>query len=214
MTRPLVKICGATTSADVVACAQAGVAWVGVNFHPPSPRFLTVDAARALVDRLPNALEAVGVFVDRPASEVARTAERVGLRIVQLHGEETVETVRDLSRSLRVVKAFRVVDSSSFQKAKIFLDDCAKIGATLEAVLIDSPAPGSGTSIAPDLIADFVGLPRWILAGGLTPENVAERVELFQPWMVDVAGGVESAPGRKDAARIDAFVRAARSTSR
>ena len=178
--------------------ARAGVDWVGLNFHPPSPRFLSTDLARALVELMPNPLEAVGVFVDRPVEEIARTAKLVGFGIVQLHGDETPATVRALCPSFRVVKAFRIVDPSSTQKVKMFLADYADLGATLEAVLIDSCFPGSGTSIAAELIQDYVDLPRLILAGGLTPENVAECVARFRPWMVDVAGGVESAPGRKD----------------
>ena len=208
--RPFVKICGVTTAADVLACANCGVDWIGLNFHPPSSRFVSIDLARSLVEGLPTTLEAVGVFVDQSAEDIRRTAKRVGLKIVQLHGQEPPETVRSLRSIVRVVKAFRIEDASSLGNVKTFVETCLALDAPLEAILIDSPRPGTGTRIDEKLIVDYVEFPRLILAGGLRPENVRERIERFRPWMVDVAGGVESAPGRKDPSLIASFVRAAK----
>lgn len=208
--RPLVKICGVTKPTDILACANAGVNWIGLNFHPPSRRYLSSEQARSLLVDLPPSLEAVGVFVDRSGDEILRIAETVGFQIVQLHGDEPPKLVRALARSLRVVKAFRIENQNSLNKVQEYLKLCRAIEADLEAILIDSPHPGTGTEIEPDLIAAYGSFPRLILAGGLQADNVGERVRRYRPWMVDVAAGVESEPGLKDPRLISAFVQAAR----
>lgn len=211
--RVLVKICGLTTPADAETAAGAGADWVGLNFHPPSPRFVADEAARAIVRALPASCTPVGLFVDRSAADVAATADRLGLTVVQLHGGEPPETLAALG-GLRVVKAFRLRDRAAIDAMIAYLDRCATLGRPPDAVLIDAYAPGlpggTGLEIGDDLLAMLPALPRLILAGGLTPENVAERVRRVHPWMVDVAGGVESAPGCKDPAKVTRFVAAAR----
>lgn len=206
-----VKICGLTTPADALEAAQAGADWIGLNFHPPSPRFIDPEAARAVVRALPASCEAVGLFVNRPPGEVAETATRVGLGIVQLHGDEPPEVLAQL-RDLRVIRAFRLKDRAAVDAMIAYLARCADLGRPPDAVLVDAYVPGvaggTGTTIADDLLDHLPPLPRLILAGGLTPDTVAGRVARVRPWMVDVAGGVESAPGRKDLARIRAFVHA------
>jgi len=212
--RVLVKVCGLTTVADALATAAAGADWIGLNFHPPSPRFVPPDEAAAIVAALPEGIEPVGLFVDRPAAEVAELAARVGLRTVQLHGSEPPEDIAAL-HPLRVVRAFRLGDSTAVAAMLAYLDRCRSLRFPPFAVLVDAYLAGlpggTGHSIPPDLLAELPPLPRLILAGGLTPENVGERVARARPWMVDVAGGVESAPGRKDAGRVAAFVGATRS---
>ena len=208
-----VKVCGVTTVADALATAAAGADWIGLNFHPGSKRRVGLDEAAAIVAALPPSTEAVGLFVDRPPAEVAEVAARIGLRIVQLHGEEPPEDLIALGH-LRVVRAFRLADASSVSAMLAYLDRAEALGHLPDAVLIDAYVagqPGGTGREIPDAILDGLPpLPRLILAGGLTPENVAERVARVRPWMVDVAGGVESTPGRKDPGRVSSFIEATR----
>lgn len=213
-----IKVCGLTDAAEALACAAAGAHWIGLNFHPASPR--SVDPARAAVIRavLPSTVEAVGVFVDRPPAEVAAIAARVGLRFVQLHGEEPAEDLVELGH-LEVVRAFRIRDRAGLDAAAAYLARAERLGRPPHALLVDAYAPGqaggTGRLIEDELLSLLPSHPRLILAGGLTPENVAGRIARSAPcpWMVDVASGVESAPGRKDPARVAAFVRAVATAS-
>ena len=209
-----IKVCGLTTTADALACASAGADWIGLNFHPGSPRRVDLGLAAEIIAALPPTVEAVGLFVDRPPGEVASIAERLGLRIVQLHGREPVEDLVAL-RPLRVIRAFRLDSPAAIERMALELRRADALGAPPEAVLVDAYVPGvaggTGQAIAADLLGLLPPLPRLILAGGLSPENVAARVARVRPWMVDVASGVESSPGRKDPDRVAAFIRAARS---
>ena len=205
---PLVKVCGLTTVRDALECAKAGADWIGLNFHPASPRFVDITVAAEIVEGLPSHVQAVGLFVDRSVDDVRRIAERVGLRKVQLHGREPVEHIAEL-QPLEVVRAFRLADSSSIDAMISHLAEADRLGHPPFAVLVDAYVlgvpGGTGRSIPDRLLALLPSLPRLILAGGLTPENVAERVAAVQPWMVDVAGGVETAPGVKDSALVLRF---------
>jgi phosphoribosylanthranilate isomerase len=211
-----VKICGVTSAAEAVACAESGVDWIGINFHPPSPRCVNSAQAAAIVACLPPSVSAVGVFVDRPFTEVAELASSIGLRIVQLHGRESPEVV-GLLRPLQVVKAFRLDSYAAWAGVVDYLAQAATLGCLPDAVLIDAYVPGkpggTGHTIDADLLDGRPPLDHLILAGGLTPENVAEHIRRVRPWMVDVASGVESAPGRKDLNKVAAFVRAAKLAS-
>ena len=209
----LVKVCGLTTVADALATASAGADWIGLNFHPGSKRFVSAPRAEAIVAALPPTTEPVGLFVNRPPAEVAELAARLGLRILQLHGDEPPEDLLAL-REFRVVRAFRLADAASVEAMAAYLARAEALGCPPEAVLIDAYVAGqpggTGRAIARDVLDLLPPLPRLILAGGLTPENVGGRVARVRPWMVDVAGGVESAPGRKDPERVASFVAAAR----
>ncbi|WZO98987.1 phosphoribosylanthranilate isomerase [Isosphaeraceae bacterium EP7] len=211
--RVLVKVCGLTSVAEARAALAAGADWIGLNFHPASPRSVSPDAARAIVEALDEPARAVGLFVDRPASEVAAIARDVGLTTVQLHGHEPPEDYVALS-GLRLIRAYRLSDEASVAAMILDLERSASLGRTPDAVLVDAHVPGlmggTGHSIAVDLFRLLPPLPRLILAGGLTPANVAERAALIRPWMVDTASGVESAPGRKDPALVSTFIAAAR----
>jgi len=207
------KICGVTRVADAVACALAGANWIGLNFHPGSPRRVDQATATAIIAALPAGVEAVGVFVDRPPAEVAEVAARLGLRIVQLHGQEPPEDLLALAH-LDIVRAYRLGDAAAVARMASDLEACRSLGRPPDAVLVDACVPGqaggTGQSIAVDLLAALPPLPRLILAGGLNPDNVAERIATVRPWMVDVASGVETSPGCKDPARVAAFLSAAR----
>lgn len=213
--RVLVKVCGLTRLDEAVACAGAGADWIGLNFHPDSPRHVTPAVAAEIARSLPASARPVGLFVDRPAAEVLEVAHRVGLTAVQLHGHEPPEAVVALAAAgLEVIRAYRLADAGSVDAMRADLLRAEQLGGPPFAVLVDAHVPGlaggTGRAIDPALLAMLPPLPRLILAGGLTPENVAERVGQVRPWMVDTASGVESAPGRKDPARVAAFVRAAR----
>ncbi len=213
----LVKICGLTCVEDAVACAEAGADWIGLNFHPPSVRYVTPEVAADIIAALPDSVAVAGVFVDRPAAEVAVLAEHLGLGIVQLHGREPPEDLVVLEH-LRVIRAFRLKSASDWDGVSGYLARAAALGRPPDAVLVDAfvagQPGGTGALIAETILDRIPPLPRLILAGGLTPGNVAERVARFRPWMVNVASGVEWSPGRKDAAAVGAFIRAARAAAR
>jgi phosphoribosylanthranilate isomerase len=208
-----VKICGLTRVDEAVACAQLGADWIGLNFHPASPRCVGADEAQAIVRALPPSTSAVGVFVDRPASEVAELAARLGLGIVQLHGNEPPEDLVTLA-SFQIIRAFRLDRAGGWRFVSEYMARASALGRAPDAILLDAYVPGrpGGTgSLVSDAVLDVIPpLPRLILAGGLNPENVALRVARVQPWMVDVASGVERAPGRKDLDRVSAFIRQVR----
>ncbi len=206
-----VKICGLTRVDQAVACAELGIDWIGLNFHPGSSRYVEPGQAAAIVDSLPSSVSPVGVFVDRPVAEVVDIASRSGIRIVQLHGGESPEVVR-LLRPLRVVKAFRLESYAAWARVVDYLAQAKTLGCPPEAVLIDSYVAGkpggTGKTIDDDFLDGVPPLDHLILAGGLTPDNVGDYIRRVRPWMVDVASGVESAPGSKDLNRVAAFVRA------
>jgi phosphoribosylanthranilate isomerase len=208
-----VKICGVTCVGDAMACAEAGADWIGLNFHPASPRSVEIARAAEIIAALPASTEPVGVFVDQPPEAVALLAERLGLGIVQLHGQEPVDDLKVLGH-LRIIRAFRIERAAGWAEMTHYLDRAKALGRLPDAVLIDAYIPGlpggTGATIDEDVLDCVPPLSRLILAGGLNPANVAERVARVRPWMVDVASGVESAPGRKDLARVAAFIAAAR----
>jgi phosphoribosylanthranilate isomerase len=209
-----IKICGLTQADEALACIAAGADWIGLNFHPASPRFVDVAKAREIVAALPQPSRVVGLFVDRRSEEVCAVARKLGLSIVQLHGHGPPEDLLVL-RGLRIICAFRLGEVADISRMNEFLSRAREIGRSPDAVLIDAYVPGqaggTGVQIAIEVLDLIPPLPRLILAGGLTPENVAHRVARVRPWMVDVASGVEAAPGLKDPAKVAAFIHAARS---
>jgi phosphoribosylanthranilate isomerase len=212
----LVKICGVTCVEDAIACAELGADWIGLNFHPASPRHVEPGLAAEILSALPRRVTAVGVFVDRPPDEVAGLAGRLGLGVVQWHGREPVEDLAAL-RGLRVIRAFRLRTADGWAEVAEYRARAEAMGHPLAGVLVDAYVPGmpGGTGMVIDhsVLDARPPLPHLILAGGLNPENVAGRVARVRPWMVDVASGVESSPGRKDPAAVAAFVRAARAAA-
>jgi len=209
-----VKICGLTRVDDALACAEMGADWIGLNFHPGSPRYVRPEEAAAIIAALPASASAVGVFVDRPPIQVAVLARRLGITIVQLHGHEPPEDLLALG-SLQVIRAFRLDRAAGWGRVIEYISRAGGLGRVPDAVLVDAYVAGqpggTGAIVADDVLDSIPPLHRLILAGGLTPENVAERVARARPWMVDVASGVEHFPGRKDLARVAAFIQAARS---
>jgi phosphoribosylanthranilate isomerase len=198
----LVKICGITRLEDALAAARLGADWVGFNFWPRSRRYVAPRAAAAIVAALPASVVPVGVFVDPTADELAEAVRVSGVRTVQLHGDESPELCA--TSPVPVVKGIRVRDSHSLAQLATY---------EVAGFLLDSATPGYGGSGTPfdwALAAEAAAaVPLW-LAGGLTPENVADAVQRVRPHGVDVASGVESAPGVKDLAKMEAFIRNAK----
>jgi phosphoribosylanthranilate isomerase len=211
--RVRVKICGVRTAGELLRAAACGADAVGLNFHPPSPRSLSAAQARELLDRLPPFVAAVGVFVGRRLDELRELLGELGrVRTVQVHGGEP-EVVA--AAPYHYVPALQVRDEADLRRAEAYLGACRARGCLPAALLIDGHAPGlaGGTGrVAPwGLLAGFrPGVPV-ILAGGLTPDNVAEAIRAVRPYAVDVASGVESSPGVKCPEKVRAFIEAARS---
>ena len=213
----LIKICGLTSVADALAAAEAGADWIGLNFHPASPRFVEESVARDIVAAIPSSITPVGVFVDRDPKEILAVAARVGFSTVQLHGLRSMEDVAPLA-ILQVIRAFALTDEASVEEMVSIARRLANSSHPPRAILVDAFVPGlaggTGQVIANDVldrVAQIVpALPPLILAGGLNPGNVAERIARVCPWMVDAASGVESSPRHKDPDRMRAFVRSAR----
>jgi phosphoribosylanthranilate isomerase len=202
-----IKICGIKTVNDALAAMHAGAALLGFNFYPKSPRHIDVGTCRDIMSvmRRYGQMVYVGVFVNASAAEVRATLETCGLTLAQLHGDETSDLVQSLCG--KAFKAFRGVPES--------VNGFAREAAP--ALLVDASVKGmyGGTGVT----ADWQGaraLARQypiLLAGGLTPESVAAAVRQVRPWGVDVASGVESAPGQKDPDKMKAFVQAVRSAT-
>jgi phosphoribosylanthranilate isomerase len=201
-----VKICGITNLSDARRAVEAGADFLGFNFYPKSSRYIAPAAARRIVQRLPEKVASVGVFVNEPEREMLAIAQQVGLDYVQLHGDETPEAVSRMRRSFRVIKAIRVRDALRASQLAIFKRASSILLDGFDAHL----RGGTGKSFNWKL-AKRAGRKRQIfLAGGLTPENAAEAVSAARPFAIDVCSGVESRPGKKDAARMRALVAAVR----
>lgn len=199
-----IKICGIRTVKDALAAMEAGADLIGFNFYPKSPRYVEVGMCRnimAVVRRYPR-VTCVGVFVNASLAEIRATIDTLGLNLVQLHGDETPELLRSLNG--QAYKAFRGIPADipgyERQDAPMFLVDAAVKGLY----------GGSGVTADWTGAAELAKKYPLLLAGGLTPENVADAVRRVKPWGVDVASGVESAPGEKDAGKMIEFVKSVR----
>ncbi len=196
-----VKICGLANEDDALLAAALGADAVGLVFAP-SPRQVSKAVARDIVRRLPPEILTVGVFRNESRSRVVELANTVGLRIVQLHGDESPEDTRWIAERVpSVIRAFSVTDP-----ALRHLDEFGPVD-----VMVDGSEPGSGRSFDWSALLRL-GLDRpIILAGGLDPDNVADAIAAVRPWGVDVSTGVESSPGHKDPVKVRRFIANARS---
>ena len=199
-----IKVCGVTRTEDVVAAVDLGVDAVGLNFHPASPRFVEAVQAAELLRAVPPFVTGVGLFVDASAERIAAVLEAVPLGLLQFHGDEAEDACRRWQRPYLKVLRMRPE-----------LDVARSLGAWPSAagMLLDAYRPGvpGGTGETFDWVRIPATRPRpLVLAGGLTAENVEAAILAVRPDAVDVSGGVESAPGVKDAGRMAAFVAAVR----
>lgn len=196
-----VKVCGITRADDALAAEAAGADAIGMILWGESRRRIDLDAAEAVVARLGPFVQRVGVVVDAPPAFVAEAIERLRLGVVQFHGRETPTDVARFRRRVAVVRAVSYTPSLS-------VDELAALD--VDAVLVDGLRPGSGEAFDWGEAARLRTLRGWILAGGLRPETVGAAVRALDPAAVDVASGVESAPGVKDHDALRRFVSAAK----
>ena len=210
MTPLRIKICGVTNVKDARACAELGADMIGFNFYPQSPRYIEPEIARQIVETIPRSSRAVGVFVDASADEIRITAKRTGIESVQLHGDFSPETCRELAREFRVIRAFRTEAKFQPEDAGAF-PDCDVL---LDAHHVELRG---GTGVTCDWSAARATLPftRFlILSGGLNAQTVAHAIAAVAPHALDVCSGVESAPGVKDYRTMEKFIAAVRTAER
>lgn len=200
-----IKICGIKTLPDALAAIEAGADYLGFNFYPKSVRFIEKSVCAEITSVLKREhpqVKLVGVFVNSPVDEIKDILQTCHLDLAQLHGDETPEIFAQLAP--HAFRAFRGIPESNagYQRNEV------------PAMLIDAAVKGvyGGSGVTADWTAAAELAKKYplLLAGGLTPENVADAVRQVQPWGVDVASGVESAPGEKDAGKMSAFVKAVR----
>jgi phosphoribosylanthranilate isomerase len=211
MPTTLIKICGISTPESLKACITARAEWVGFNFFPPSPRFLTSAAAAGLAAQGGDAIRRAGVFVDADDAAIAEAVAAGRLDAVQLHGHESPARVAQLKArfGLPVWKVLSVSDAEDIARAAAYND-------VADFLLFDAKTPkgqlpgGMGLAFDWSLLAAYRGPLAWGLAGGLTPANVGEAIRLTRAGLVDTSSGVERAPGVKDVDKIAAFCKAAR----
>ncbi len=207
---PKIKFCGITSVADAQHAAAAGAWAIGLNFWPQSRRRCPIDVAAEIARRWRRHVEVAGVFVNATLDELRGTAEAVGLTMIQLHGDEGPALCAEAARrtGCKVIKAVRVHSRADIQALSAFHTDYH---------LLDSYVPGqrggTGESFAWEIARAHRGPVPVILSGGLTPSNVADAIAAVRPYAVDVASGVEAAPGRKDPRRLEAFAAAVAATA-
>ncbi len=199
--RVRVKICGITRAEDALVAERAGADAIGMIFAERSRRRVDLRAAAGIVAHLGPFVTRVGVFVDAPLDEVRAAVKRLKLGAVQLHGNESAAYAAALRGEVMVVRAM------PFEPG---LTPASMDAYPADAFLLDAPTPGSGRPFAWSDAEAWRSHPRLVLAGGLDPMTVAAGVRALRPYAVDVASGVESEPGIKDAERVQAFVRAVR----
>jgi len=201
----LVKICGITSLEDALAAVDAGADALGFNFYRPSPRYISPEDAREIIDQLPESILKVGVFVNEELQSVVRIATEAGLSAVQLHGDESPEYCCEL-HGRYVIKAFAAVNDLNLANYRV------------DAIMLDTKDDRlrGGTGRVFDwLIAqrarESVKSADLFLAGGLSPDNVAEAIVTVRPYAVDACSSLEDAPGKKNHATLRAFINAVRS---
>ncbi len=209
------KICGIRDLETARWVAGLGPTALGLNFFPRSPRVIDAASAATIGAELGHRLELVGVFVNHPVEEIAALVEACRLTTVQMHGDEPPSALAAVRQRCPHVKLIRSwTRAARWDRLSKYLQDCTELDCVPTAILVDAPAPGvyGGTGVTVDWNTLRIEYDRrWpplILAGGLTAENIAEAIRIVQPWGVDVASGVESAPGVKDRARVAALLTA------
>jgi phosphoribosylanthranilate isomerase len=203
-----VKICGVTSVADALAAAEAGADMIGLNFYEKSPRHVAPGTATEISRALPPFVQRVGVFVNPAEDLVMRAIAECGLNLLQFHGDESSEFCTQFG--LMSMKAIRVRDEASLQALADFQTDALLLDAHSQSGL---GGTGEKFNWVLAVEAQKFGKPIF-LAGGLTPENVGEAVRKVRPFAVDVSSGVESVPGKKDAAKVRAFIQSVRNADK
>ena len=198
-----IKICGITNKQDAHAAVDLGADALGFIFVPGTPRYIQPQVAQGIISKLPPFITTVGVFADESVEAVSETIESYGLRAAQLHGSETPDYCNMVGKGCRVpiIKAFRVKDRHSLSPIPEY-----EISAYLLDTYVKGQKGGTGETFNWGLAREAKAYGRIIIAGGLTPENVAQAVQHVEPYAVDVGSGVEASPGKKDHSKIKAFI--------
>lgn len=194
------KVCGITSSGDALAAISCGAQYLGFNFYPKSPRYLAPETAQQIIEQLPSSIISVGIFVNEPTpADIRAIMETSGIHLAQLHGDETAAYCAEVGAA-RVIKALRVNQDFSPQRALEF---------PASAILLDAYHPklygGTGKTADWTVAREMSKLTKVFLAGGLSPENVADAILTVRPFAIDVNSGVESAPGIKDHDKLAAL---------
>ena len=205
-TMTFIKICGITNLEDARAAVAAGADALGFNFYNLSPRYITPQAAREIIEQLPDHVLMVGVFVSEPMKSVRSVANESGVTALQLHGDEPADYSRELARDYCVIKTLAVSDQFNVYRAQEY---------QVDAIMLDTGdnrlRGGTGRSFDWSIAQQVNQLvPKLFLAGGLSPENIAEAIETVRPYAVDACSALEDTPGKKNHERMDAFVKVAR----
>jgi len=201
------KICGITNLTDAQVAVEAGADALGFVFYEKSPRFISIETAAEISKQLPPFILRIGVFVNAPKEEIVRAIGECGLSLLQFHGDEPPEFCTQFD--LMSMKAFRIRDTGSLKELPKYKTDAWLLDAYSSDTL-----GGTGGVFNWDLAVEAQKTGRPIfLAGGLTPENVAEAIQKVRPFGVDVSSGVESSPGKKDHAKMRAFIHAAKTAA-
>lgn len=216
-----VKICGITDESTAESVCGLVPDAIGLNFHPASPRSVTQVVAVRIAGVMPDGVLRVGVFVNRAISEIEDLTHACRLDRIQLHGDESPEEIAEVRRRLPLVPVIRAwrMAGESLADLEVHLSACRALGIELAGCLIDSRVPGAyggtGHTVAWEALVRAYLRDSWpplILAGGLTPDNVAGAIRATHPWGVDVASGVEAAPGVQDVEQVRRFIANARKT--
>ncbi len=212
-----VKICGIRSYDNALMVAQAGADMIGLNFYTKTPRYIEPQSAREIADKLRDALGddcpvLVGLFVNATDSHISQVMDIVGLDFAQLSGDESESVLKELRgvgfKSIRPANMMMAMDDVNYFESTFPMDD------RIPSLIVDAYHPklygGTGETASIEVaLAVKDRIPRMMLAGGLNPENVADRIQTIQPWGVDVASGVEAGtPGEKDEAKVNAFIQA------
>ena len=204
-----IKICGITKPADARAAAALGADAIGLNFYPKSVRNIDADTAKTIVLELPPFVTPVALFVNEPIAQIQMMAKRLAIGTVQVHAD-TLEPIP--VDDFRWIPAFTVASAADLETIRTYAEKSRPA-----AILVDARMPGmyggTGQTAPWHLLAGFDPGAPVILAGGLTPDNVAEAIRIVRPYAVDVASGVESTPGQKDAEKMRRFIDAVRAAS-
>ncbi|NGZ11522.1 MAG: phosphoribosylanthranilate isomerase [Nitrospira sp. LK70] len=205
-----IKICGITNGEDANVAVKAGADALGFVMYRKSPRFVEPASARAIVASLPPFMLPVGVFVNEEAERVRALMDECGFALAQLHGDESALYCQKLGRP--VLKAFRLKDSGTFLALAEF-QGCANVRGVVIDAFSDQAYGGTGQTVDWTLAQEAARSVPVILAGGLTPQNVAGAIQMVRPYGVDVSSGVELSPGKKDHHKLKVFIEAARLVS-
>lgn len=205
-----VKICGITNEADALTAVEAGARAVGFVCYRKSPRYVEPKVVKAIAAKLPPFIVPVGVFVNEEAKAVRDLMDECGLMVAQLHGDESAAYCEQLGRP--AIKAFRIKGPTAGLALAEYQGRAGVRGFLLDAYS-EVAYGGTGQVVDWTVAAQLARTVRVILAGGLTPDNVADAVRAVRPYGVDVSSGVETSPGRKDPAKVRAFLEAVRLVS-